>query len=244
MRTPTDPVRRALYPATFGAVAALCAWHAARGGLWWGLLWPAGAFGGASAAYLAGRPGWLGKRADGARNPVAAGLFLPYTLFALTVWHGHRLSGGDGAAWDRLEETLHLARRPLPGDLPPAVAADADAVILDLTAEFRDPAAVRRRPGYVCVPILDAAAPSAADLERVVNLLPPPGGPPAVVHCANGRGRTGLVAAAWLLTHGRADGAADAVARVRAARPGVRLLPRQRAVLEAFAAARRARGAA
>ena len=57
------------------------------------------------------------------------------------------------------------------------------------------------------------------------------------MHCANGRGRTGLVAAAWLLAHGRADSAADALARVQAARPAVRLLPRQWAALEAFAGA-------
>ena len=239
MKTPVDPARRLLYPLAFGGVAAMCGRFAIRGGAGWALLWPAAAFTGVAAAYLAGRPGWLGKRPDGSRRRPAAALFAPYTLFASGVWHIHRRLGGDGAAaWDRLEGNLFLGRRPLPVGLPPEVAADPDAVILDLTAEFRDPPAVRRRPGYRCVPILDAAAPDADRLREIVALLPPPGGPPAFVHCANGRGRTGTVAAAWLLAHGRANTAEDALARVRAARPRVRLLPRQRATLEAFAAAR------
>ena len=252
MRTPTDLARRTLYPLVFGGLAATCGWYAVRGGAWWVLLWPAAAFAGAAAVYLAGRPGWLGKRADGTRNPAAAALFLPYTLFALAAWHAHRRAGGDGRrAWDRCGETLYLARRPLPGELPPAFlaepAAEAPAaqtpaaVVLDLTAEFRDPAAVRAQPGYRCVPILDAAAPSAADLRRIVSRLPPPAGPPLLIHCANGRGRTGLVAAAWLLAHGLAGNPDDALRQLRAARPRVRLLPRQQAALEAFAADRSAR---
>ena len=232
MRTPTDPARRVLYTAAFGGTAAAFLWHAARGG-WWGvLLWPAIGFAAAALAYASGRPGVSGKRAGlWRRLPV-----LPYGWFALGVWHLHRRLGDRGTACDRLEGGLFVGRRPLAGDLPNEVAADPDAVILDLTAEFDDPPAVRRHPGYVCEPVLDAAAPSADELARIVSLLPPPGGPPGLIHCANGRGRTGLVAAAWLLAHGLAGDADGALARVRTARPGVRLLPRQRTVLEAFAA--------
>ncbi|NNJ24934.1 tyrosine-protein phosphatase [Alienimonas chondri] len=235
MKTHVDPARRFLYPLAFGGAAAACGLHATRGGLWWALLWPAAAFAGVATIYLAGRPGWFGKRSDGSRNPVAAAFFAPYTLFALAAWHAHRRLGGGGGAWDRLEENLFLSRRPMPGEFPSEMKSDEEAVILDLTAEFRDPRAVSRRPGYQCRPILDAAAPDAAALGELVSVLPPPGGPPALVHCANGRGRTGLIAAAWLLSHGRATTAADAVDAVTAARPDVRLLPRQRATLEAFA---------
>jgi protein-tyrosine phosphatase len=48
------------------------------------------------------------------------------------------------------------------------------------------------------------------------------------VHCAQGHGRTGLFAAAVLLARGAAATPAEAVARVRAVRPGVRLKPAQR----------------
>ena len=239
VRTPTDPARRLLYPLTFAAVAGVCLRYAAGGGAWLALLWPAAAFAGVAAIYILGRPGWLGKRADGSRDPLAAALFAPYTLFALAGWHAHRLLKDGGRAWDRVGDALYLSRRPLGGELPPAVAEHPDAVVLDLTAEFRDPAAVRDHPGYRCEPVLDAAAPPAADLARIVAALPPPGGPPVLIHCANGRGRTGLVAAAYLLQHGLAADPAAAVRALRAARPAVRLLPRQRAVLDDFAAGRR-----
>ena len=243
MRTPTDPARRVLYPLTFAAVAGVCARSAAGGGWRLTLLWPAGAFLGVAVVYLLGRPGWLGKRADGTRGAFAAAFFLPYTLFALAGWHAHRFSGDRGRAWDEVGGGLYLSRRPLAGELPPAVARDPGAVVLDLTAEFRGAPAVRRSPGYRCAPVLDAAAPGAADLGRVVAALPPPGGPPGLIHCANGRGRTGLVAAAYLLEHGLADDPDGAVRLLRAARPAVRLLPRQRAALEEFAAGRQARSA-
>ena len=232
MRTPTDAARRVLYSAVFAGMAAAFLWHAARGGGWWVLIWPAAGFAAAALAYALGRPGLLGKGAGVWRRlPV-----LPYGLFALGVWHLHRRLGDRGTACDRLEGGLFVGRRPLAGELPNEVAADPGAVILDLTAEFADVAAVRRHPGYVCEPVLDAAAPSAGDLARIVSRLPPPGGPPGLIHCANGRGRTGLVAAAWLLAHELAGDADAAVERVRTARPAVRLLPRQRTVLEAFAA--------
>ena len=232
MRTPTDPARRVLYPAVFGGMAAAFLWHAARGGWWWVLLWPAVGFAAAALAYALGRPGVLGKGAGlWRRLPV-----LPYRWFALAVWHLHRRLGDRGAACDRLEGNLFVGRRPLENDLPAEVAADPNAVILDLTAEFADVPAVRDHPGYRCEPVLDAAAPSADELARIVAHLPPPGGPPALIHCANGRGRTGLVAAAWLLAHGLAGDAEEAMNRVRTARPAVRLLPRQRRILEEFAA--------
>ena len=232
VKTPTDAARRVLYPAVFAGTAAAFLWHASRGGRWWGLLWPAVGFAAAALAYALGRPGVLGKRAGLWRLlPV-----LPYRWFALGVWHLHRRLGDRGAACDRLHGDLFVGRRPLAGDLPAEVAADPDAMILDLTAEFPDVPAVRNRPGYRCEPVLDAAAPSADELARIVSLLPPPGGPPGLIHCANGRGRTGLVAAAWVLAHGLAGDADAAVERVRTARPAVRLLPRQRTVLEEFVA--------
>ena len=236
MRTPTDSARRAAYPLVFAAVAGACGWHAGRGGAWLVLLWPAASFAGVAVIYLCGRPGWLGKRADGSRNPFAAVLFAPYTLFALAGWHAHRLLKDRGRAWDAVGGGLYLSRRPLAGELPAEIADHPDAVVLDLTAEFRDPAAARSHPGYRCVPVLDAAAPDPADLSTIVAALPPPGGPAALVHCANGRGRTGLVAAAYLLKHGLADDPDDAVRVLNTARPAVRLLPRQQAVLAAFAA--------
>jgi protein-tyrosine phosphatase len=53
-----------------------------------------------------------------------------------------------------------------------------------------------------------------------------------LIHCAQGHGRTGLVASAVLLVSGKAQTAADAIAMVQSVRPGVDLNREQRFVLE------------
>lgn len=55
---------------------------------------------------------------------------------------------------------------------------------------------------------------------------------PALIHCAQGHGRTGLVAAAVLLVSGEAKTAVDAIAMVKSVRPGVELNREQMSVLE------------
>lgn len=55
---------------------------------------------------------------------------------------------------------------------------------------------------------------------------------PVLIHCAQGHGRTGLVAAAVLLVSGEAKTAVDAIAMVKSVRPGVELNREQMSVLE------------
>ncbi|TWU44827.1 hypothetical protein Poly51_58930 [Rubripirellula tenax] len=55
---------------------------------------------------------------------------------------------------------------------------------------------------------------------------------PVLIHCAQGHGRTGLVAAAVLIVSGEAQTAADAIAIIQAVRPGVELNKAQRMILE------------
>ena len=224
-----SPPPRRDYAAAFLLIAAVLVWHARNGGVWWVLLWPAAAGGGVGLAYLTNRPGLLGKRADGTRNPCAAALFLPYTAYALAVWHLWRVVDRVPARNDA-GEFLTLSRRPLPGELP-GPDDEPLAAVLDLTAEFAARPAVRALPGYRCLPVLDAAAPDPAALHAAVLALAPPERGRILIHCANGRGRTGLAAAAWLLVHGFAATPGEAVARLKAARPSVRLHRGQRAVL-------------
>jgi len=84
------------------------------------------------------------------------------------------------------------------------------------------------------VPILDWAAPSIDQLRWFVEstrTVAPDA--KVLVHCLGGLGRTGTMAAAYWIARGL--GAADAIARVRAARPGAIESPEQRKILEEFA---------
>ncbi|WP_236696550.1 dual specificity protein phosphatase family protein [Rhodopirellula islandica] len=79
--------------------------------------------------------------------------------------------------------------------------------------------------------MLDGTGATAKELRELANeiqQMPKP----VLIHCAQGHGRTGLVASAVLLVSGAAQTASDAIAMVQAVRPGIELNATQRSILE------------
>ena len=209
-----------------GYLAGLAAW---LGGWGWVLLWPAVSFALVAAAYAGVGPRVFGKRPDGTLRPVHLVALLPFLAFASGVWHVLRLTGGK-PAWHEVAPGLYLGRRVFAGELPSGVG-----LVVDLTAEFVEPAAVRTGREYRSLPVLDALPPDEARFAALVaEVAAFPG--PVYVHCARGHGRSGLFVAAVVLARGLAATPADAVKRVRGARPGVRLKKGQARLLERVAA--------
>lgn len=201
------------------------AWH---GGAWWIGVWPAMSFGWIGAAYLGAGPAVFGKRQDGVLPAGRVLVLLPFLAYQWGVWSLLRLVLPEPACHQLLPD-IWIGRRLLSHEVP----ADIERV-LDLTAEFVAPGGVRRGREYVCRPLLDATAPSPEVLrDWVEELFRQPGR--LYIHCAQGHGRTGLLAAAMLLRRGIATDASDAVARVRSIRAGVRLNGEQRRCLQAYA---------
>jgi protein-tyrosine phosphatase len=197
------------------------------GGWGWLLAWPAVSFLLVTAAYLGLGPRIFGKRSDGRHAWWAVALLLPFLLLTWVVWHLLRLVSREDAC-NEVAPRLWLGRRPLAAELPPGVD-----LVVDLTAEFTASAAVVTGRSYLCVPVLDTLAPSEQQLRDVIEHT---AGWPGVVyiHCAQGHGRSALVAAALLLRRGLAVDAADAVALLRQARPRVGLQRSQRQLLHRF----------
>lgn len=206
------------------ALAMLVA--AVRGGAWaWLLFYPAFSFGVVSAAYLFSAPGVFGKRFDGRRSKLGTLLVLPYVLYATAVWHLIRLLSREPKLnW--LRDDLVLSRRLLHHELPENIAS-----VVDLTCEFTEPNHRWKLRSYTCFPMLDGSEVTAGELRGLaaeIDDMPKP----VLIHCVQGHGRTGLVAAAVLLVSGEAKTAVDAIAMVKSVRPGVELNREQRSVLE------------
>ena len=86
---------------------------------------------------------------------------------------------------------------------------------------------------YVNWPMLDGAAVGPAEMREVakqIEALPRP----LLIHCAKGHGRTSMIAAAWLLTTGRATTVDNALQQIRRARPLAHPNPTQTKALAAL----------
>jgi hypothetical protein len=185
----------------------------------WGLViaWPAASLVVVSTGYLGLGPGVFGKR-EGRLHPLARALHAPY-LLALSIWHPWR---AEGAPDDLVCPRLRLGRRASRRRAAALVEQGVTAV-LDLTCEY-DEVVPFRAVGYHNAQVLDLTPPPLERLaEAVAFVLDRMGSGEVYVHCAQGSGRSAIVAAACLLALDEALGVDDACARVEAARPTVRL---------------------
>ena len=153
---------------------------------------------------------------------------MPYLVYTWAVWHLWRISTREPPFHD-FYDGITIGRRLLPGELPEGIST-----IFDLTCEFPEPVRIRNKVVYRCLPTLDARAPELNALREVaMDILNTEGG--IYVHCANGHGRTGMLAGAVLLLGGRARTAKEALEYIRRFRPKVSLNTTQRDALDKLA---------
>jgi MYXO-CTERM domain-containing protein len=223
--------------------SALVGFSVVVGGWAWLLAWPGVTAFALGFAHMIGAHGLFGKRPDGKLAVVNSIALLPLLAVLYLVWHRRRRSNPEPAV-TLVDRELAIGRRLLP-DEPVQLdrsAPDADIGanggplaasfdnIVDLAAEFAEPPAISRLPGYRSFPILNGAAPNPAALREVVASLP---AGRTFVHCGYGHGRAALFAVALMLATGRANTIDDAMDALRRVRPRVRLNDKQRRCLEA-----------
>lgn len=202
----------------FGVYLACTAW--AYGGLGRLLLWPAFSFSLVGAAYAGLGPGIFGKRTNGTLAWWAMLALLPYLVLNWLVWFLTRFTSED--CWNRVVPGIYLGRRAYARELPADIS-----LVVDLTAEFPEPAGVRRGRTYLTLPTLDDCPPDEnAFRELVAKVVAWPGS--AYIHCALGHGRSATIVAAVLLARGLAQDINAAEQLLRQARPGIRLKSRQK----------------
>lgn len=189
-------------------------------------------FGLVTLAYAARDPRIWAKQPEGRLEPVRAAVMWPAHLLNEGIFRVMRLTTSS-RPFDEITPGLFLGRRlaGAEGELQRFRA------VLDLTAEFTEPAALRGAEQYRCLPVLDHTPPTPEQLQRALEFIEAHRqGGPVLVHCAAGHGRSALVLAAWLLHTGQATDPDAAMARLRQSRPNVALNAEQRAALDAFAA--------
>lgn len=142
-------------------------------------------------------------------------LFLPWLLLTRFVWHLSLLLLPESPT-HLITSKLSVGRRLLPQELPNEIE-----LVVDLTSEFEEPAGICERVDYLALPILDASAPEPRELLASMEAIDL--SKHVLVHCAQGHGRTGLVAAVVLMMRGQARNADEALATLRGIRPGIGL---------------------
>jgi len=193
----------------------------------WLLVWSGLGFCTVAAAYVRQKPQVFGKRMDGTLAWGPCVLLLPYLLLTWLLWYLQTRFSKE-AICNEVTPGLWLGRRASVKELPPDTT-----LIVDLTSEFSEARPLRTGCAYLCLPALDNAAPDPEAFRKAVWVAAAWDGV-VYVHCALGHGRSALVAAAILMARGMAGNPEEAFARVKQARPGVRLNQRQWAFLQSW----------
>ncbi len=175
----------------------------------------------------------FGKRADGALTPWSWLLFGPFHALSIFIWHAYRLLN-SAPAWHRVSDHFYIGRRLLPAEyenLCRQARVEEFANYIDLTAEFSEPAIARKKSGYVAFPILDGSAPTVANLHTAISQIRPG---KTYVHCAQGYGRTGLFALAFVLSSEKGCTITQGLRFLASVRLGVHLNAEQMNCIAAF----------
>ncbi|PWB28982.1 serine/threonine protein phosphatase [Stenotrophomonas sp. SPM] len=209
-RTARDPKRWRLASSYLLGAAVLLVPVVMLGGAALWLLWPVVSLLLVALAYAGLGTAVFQKRADGRLTMAARWLLAPYLAAA---WINSRL-------WTRsAPQPVEVAGGVWLGRIPCAALPAPLRGVVDACAELSCKA-----PGaaYASVPMLDLVVPTPAQLAEAadaIEALRAQG--PLLVCCALGYSRSAASVATWLLRTGRVRSAAEAVARVRAARPSI-----------------------
>ena len=153
-------------------------------------------------------------------------------------------SGGAWRTW--MTEGLLVGGFLAPHDVP-KIAAEGVGAVVNVTRELWEPRRALESAGidYLQVPSWDGKVPTIDDAERGVRFIARhiDEGRKVYVHCASGAGRSVALALCYVVAHEGRD-VEEALAEMRRRRPRVSLSRAQRAFVDEFVAAHRARAAA
>lgn len=225
--TPRAPGIAAFYALGCAAAIAVAAFAWPWGAV---MVYAAVSLGGVSLGY-AGIGPRIYRKGEG-RLPLSARLLLGPVLLGhwLSFLHYRR----QCRPWDAVTPNVWIGRALNDREARQAIEAGVSAVV-DLTSEFSEAAPLRALT-YRNIPVLDLTAPTPTQMREAVDFITDHARRGVVyVHCKAGYSRSAAVVGAYLVSSGRASGAEEAVARLRAVRPALVVRPEARAALDQFA---------
>jgi membrane-associated phospholipid phosphatase len=193
------------------------------------LLWPAASLTIVACAYFGFHAG-ITRKQNGRLPLVSRVVLAPWLVGQqLSLMYYRR----QAASWNEVVPNVWIGRKLNDRDAALAVQRGVTAVV-DLTSEFSE-----ARPfhsiAYLNLPILDLTAPTPEQLRTGVDFISAHRDAGVVlVHCKIGYSRSAAVVGSWLLDAGLAATPEAAVARIRAARPGLVVRPEAWAALCEF----------
>lgn len=167
----------------------------------------------------------FGKNAAGKMASVNRVFLLPYLFYTRFTWNILRYVIREDV-FNELIPGVFIGRKTVAGELDKKIN-----LIIDLTCEFEEAVEVKENREYVCFQMLDGFVPRPEDLKKIAEMIKNYNGA-IYIHCAQGHGRTGLVACAVVAAKGLAKTPKEALDFVISKRPKVRLNSIQRAFLE------------
>ena len=215
------------------AIGCVVSAHAASeiaGGFGVAFLYAAFSFSLLAVAYAGVGPGLLMKQPSGRRSVWGWILFGPYIVLNHIAFGFYRRFSRESASV-QVVPNVFFGRRLLAREC----VAGEWVGILDLAAEFDEVRPLRELAGYRSMPVLDATAPTEAQLRSAIEWIANAvASGPITVHCALGHGRSACVVIAYLLSVGEVATVEDGEQRLRSLRPGVKLNSMQRQRLRTF----------
>jgi protein-tyrosine phosphatase len=148
-------------------------------------------------------------------------ILLPFLALLYGTWHLLRKTSNE-APYAELAPGFLIGRRLLPSEYPPI------QTLVDLTAEFDEH--VPSGAKLLVFPILDGAPVNPEGLKAIARQIAA-SAEPLYLHCAQGHGRTSMIAAAVLIERRLAANVNDALAQIANVRPGAKPNRDQRAAL-------------
>lgn len=135
----------------------------------------------------------------------------PYFILTLVTWHVYKKCMKENST-DDINDSLCIGRRQLPGEFN----LEKIDYYLDLTSEFDEPQSYRNSEKYLNFPILDADVPDYKSLNELISKIK---GSKVFIHCAQGHGRTGLVAILFLIANNSVDSVEEGLNLLKSKRP-------------------------